>query len=205
MKKISGIYKITSPSGKIYIGSSINICNRIKYYKCLDCKRQTRLYNSLLKYGWDNHTFEILEECGIEEMFKKETEYGMFYEVLGINGLNCTLPKNGDIKCYQSEETKLKKSLNQRGGKNNFFGKKHSEEALEKIRNAQLGRKHTLEHRMKVSKNHAKVNSKIVLNLETGVYYESCKEAALYNNYNHSTLKSKLNGSTKNNTKLIYA
>jgi len=44
-----GIYKITSPSGKIYIGQSINIEKTWKYrYKNLNaCKRQTILYNSL--------------------------------------------------------------------------------------------------------------------------------------------------------------
>jgi hypothetical protein len=32
---IVGIYKITSPSGKVYIGQSINIERRIKEYKNL--------------------------------------------------------------------------------------------------------------------------------------------------------------------------
>ena len=48
-----GIYKITSPTNKIYIGQSTNIENRWNdYYKMIRCKRQTRLYNSLKKYGF---------------------------------------------------------------------------------------------------------------------------------------------------------
>ena len=39
-----GIYKITNPSGKIYIGQSVNIDNRISSYKNLKCKNQTKLY-----------------------------------------------------------------------------------------------------------------------------------------------------------------
>ena len=60
---ICGIYKIISPSGKIYIGESENIPNRIYYYKIVSCKKQRRLYNSIKKYGWENHIFEIIEEC----------------------------------------------------------------------------------------------------------------------------------------------
>jgi len=59
---MTGIYKITSPSGKIYIGSSINIDKRIKYYSSGNCKGQIRLFNSIVKYGWNNHILEILEE-----------------------------------------------------------------------------------------------------------------------------------------------
>ena len=52
-----GIYKITSPTNKIYIGQSIDIENRFTKYKSLDCKNQVRLYNSLKKYGFDKHKF----------------------------------------------------------------------------------------------------------------------------------------------------
>lgn len=54
-----GIYKITSPSGKLYIGQSINIKRRFNYYKGLHCKKQIKLYNSLLKHGFENHKCEV--------------------------------------------------------------------------------------------------------------------------------------------------
>ena len=44
-KNMIGIYKITSPSNKIYIGQSTDIEGRIKGYKSLSCKKQTRLLN----------------------------------------------------------------------------------------------------------------------------------------------------------------
>lgn len=47
--------------------------------------------------------------------------------------------------------------------------------------------------------------AKIVLNLDNGIFYESCKEASLLYGLPHSTLKCKLNGSMKNNTNFIYA
>ena len=62
-----GIYKITSPNNNIYIGQSINIEKRfVQYKKLRSCCNQIKLYNSFVKYGVDNHIFEIIEECNIE-------------------------------------------------------------------------------------------------------------------------------------------
>lgn len=47
MRKIIGIYKITSPLGKVYIGQSHDINNRFKYYFSMRCSGQKHLYNSL--------------------------------------------------------------------------------------------------------------------------------------------------------------
>ena len=49
-----------------------------------------------------------------------------------------------------------------------------------------------------------KTTNRIILNIETGVYYNSVKEASKYLEYKESTLASKLNGTRKNNTNLIY-
>ena len=48
-------------------------------------------------------------------------------------------------------------------------------------------------------------NSKLVLNKENGVFYESVKEAAESINMKYATLKKKLIGRNPNNTNLIYA
>ena len=61
-KDISGIYKITSPSGKIYIGRSYRIKERWRSYKRMDCKDQNKLFSSFAKYGTDNHNFEIIHQ-----------------------------------------------------------------------------------------------------------------------------------------------
>jgi len=49
-----------------------------------------------------------------------------------------------------------------------------------------------------------KRNSKIVLNLNSGIFYDSAKEAAMCHGIKHSTLKSRLNGNNKNKSNLIY-
>lgn len=88
----TGIYKITSPSGKVYIGQSVDIQQRFYYYKKgKNYKIQTRLRHSIEKYGIENHLFEILHLCTVEELNAYERYYQDLFDVLGPNGLNCTL------------------------------------------------------------------------------------------------------------------
>jgi hypothetical protein len=100
-----GIYKITSPTRKIYIGQSTNIENRKYYYSSIKCNKQHKLYNSLQKHGWEQHIFEIIEECSLDQLNEREIHWGLYYDVLGENGLNLRL---GDANGFCSEETKKK-------------------------------------------------------------------------------------------------
>ena len=68
-----GIYKITSPSNKIYVGKSIDLDERKKNYKYEGRrKKQHKLNNSINKYGWENHLFEIIEICEEENINDRE-------------------------------------------------------------------------------------------------------------------------------------
>lgn len=164
-----GIYKIISPSGKIYIGQSQNINNRIKDYKSLrNCKLQTRLYNSFIKYGVENHIFEIVEECSSENLNNRERYFQEFFKVLERNkGLNCyytrTESKSGKLSLetrlkisksnegrIMSPETRKKIGDAQRGEKSHMWGKKHSKELIEKMSKIKLGKKFSKETRKKI-------------------------------------------------------
>ena len=68
----TGIYKITNPNGKVYIGQSIDIDKRWNKYKVKNCKPQIRLYNSLNKYKPENHVFEVIEKCLLEQLNERE-------------------------------------------------------------------------------------------------------------------------------------
>ena len=100
--KIVGIYKITSPSNRVYVGQSKNIYSRIKCYEKLRCKAQTKLYNSLKKYGFENHTIEIIEQCSVDELNDLEIQYISLYDCCNT-GLN--ISPGGYLK---SKETILK-------------------------------------------------------------------------------------------------
>lgn len=108
--KTGYVYKITSPTNRIYIGSTSNIKKRWGDYRCEDCKSQRKLYNSFKKYGVNNHKFEIIWEGTIDDMLQQELILGMKFNVLNINNLNCKLPKLEDYYTFISEETRLKMS-----------------------------------------------------------------------------------------------
>jgi group I intron endonuclease len=101
-----GIYKITSPSGKVYIGQSKALEKRKAEYIRLECKGQPRLYNSIIKYGFTAHTYEIVEECLFEELNIRERYWQDFYDVIGENGLNCILTAADEKPKTYSQETR---------------------------------------------------------------------------------------------------
>lgn len=90
-KGVSGIYKITNPEGKCYIGGSKNVDRRIKNHKgsqSINCKLQS----SYDAFGVENHTFEVIEECSLLELSQKEYYYQVLYNCID-DGLNIILTK----------------------------------------------------------------------------------------------------------------
>ena len=153
-----GIYKITSPSGKIYIGQTVNIEKRFYKYKYIKSSvSQIKLHRSFLKYDINNHIFEIIEQCDMEQLNKRERYWQEFYNCID-NGLNCKYTKTNDKSGVLSDETKLKISLSNKGKKlseehiNKLRGQSLSKEHKEKIRNSKLGNKHSKETCLKMSK-----------------------------------------------------
>jgi group I intron endonuclease len=144
--KIIGIYKITSPTGKYYIGQSTDVIGRKNKYSTLKCKSQPKIYRSLMKYGWDNHIFDIIEECDIEQLDDLEFKWKLFYNSVD-EGLNCHyVDLNGG---YKSEETK-KKMSNSHIGKHKL-SKKHIDIIIKTNTGNQynVGRKHSEESNLK--------------------------------------------------------
>jgi group I intron endonuclease len=200
-----GIYKITNPNGRIYIGQSINIERRWISYKKLNCKDQPSLYSSLKKYGFKNHKFEVIEECLIEELDNKEIEWGKFYDVLSNKHLNNRLGKGrGTV----SEETKKLMSKNSRGisrGK----GMKFTEQHKQNISKSKTGCKYPNFKTRKdkgISKNNhieavikSKIKPIIQLDLEGNFIkeWESGKEASRVLNINQANINIICNGKGK--------
>ena len=203
------IYKITSPTNKIYIGSTNNFNRRIKEYKSLKHKQQTRLYNSFLKHGYNKHIFEIIEECEIENLYIRERYWQEHFNVLNkYCGLNCQYVNTSDKPKYLSEETKLKISKATKGKNNPRYNKEVSIITKNKISKANKGRKQSLELNKKqsqrmINNNYSKL-SKEIIDEESGIIYKSIRQAALNLNINYSTLKLYLNNKLKNKTTLKY-
>lgn len=236
------IYKITNPSGRVYIGQTINFKRRLKEYRKLKCDTQPRLYNSFKKFGFDRHKIEILEYCKEEELNDRERYYQDFYNVLSRKGLNCRLTSSNDKSGRLSEETikKLKyKDFSYMVGNDFRTGIKHSEETKNKIRNTLIenakkpdyvngmtgrsgelnpfyGKKHSEKTKnilrkksasnkkaIEILKSYNLERRQLLLNTETGVYYESIREASNFLDINYGTLKAMLSGRYRNNSNLI--
>jgi len=147
--KIIGIYKITSPYGKIYVGKSKDIKQRWLGYKTRQNKKQTKLYNSFNKYGVENHIFEIIEICDISVLSERETFFIKKYNTYNTdNGLNLT--GGGEGRDYLCEEDRKKIGDFHRGNKYNL-GRITSDETKEKLRQIGKVRIFTDEHRKKIS------------------------------------------------------
>lgn len=148
-----GIYKITSPTGRVYIGQSVNIEKRFRHYRSKnESTKQRRLKLSFDKYGIENHKFEVVEECSVDQLNDRERYWQDYYNVLDQKkGLNCVLTKSKDKSGYTSKETLNILSACQSGSNNGMYGKKHSEETKEKIRKKAIGRKASEETRKKLS------------------------------------------------------
>lgn len=91
--KKCGIYKITNPDGFYYIGLSKDISFRFESH-ILGNSTNTHLHNSILKFGVENHSYEILEECLEHELREKELFYikNSDHNFL-LNSLGCDVKK----------------------------------------------------------------------------------------------------------------
>jgi group I intron endonuclease len=233
-----GIYKITNPIGKIYIGQSTDIYKRIRSYRYSSTSKQIKLHRSIVKYGLDNHIFEVIEECSIEELNNRERYWQEHYHVIGENGLNCNLQKSTDKSGKLSEETIEKIRKNRKGIVSKYknpelrsyriskslTGKKLSDDHKRSLSIAQTGLKRSKEAIMKSVEKRRGIKfddafkekirirqtgstnsfAKIALNIETGIFYETAKEAAesigwTYNRFNHY-----INGRTKRKIPFVY-
>lgn len=227
-----GIYKITSPSGKIYIGQSIDIKRRFNLYKRNACKGQPILYRSLIKYGHQSHIFEVLCECNASELNNKERYYQDLFLAVGSNGLNCMLTKSKDKSGGHNKNTKLLISQKKTGSitsaetkiKLSISLKKNSKAIAERMRTLNTGKKFTDSHKSKISKANKGITkseehkdklraanlgkkrefSKIILDLNTGIFYGSVQDAANASCKKYSTLAGNLNGQKVNNTQFLY-
>jgi group I intron endonuclease len=105
-----GIYKITNPKGKVYIGQTINYDRRKKEYVRQKGKGQPLLNKSMLEYTSERHLFEIIEECKLEQLDEKEKHWKEHYiDLLGWEDvLFCHIidGKGG----FKSLKTKIKMS-----------------------------------------------------------------------------------------------
>jgi hypothetical protein len=191
-----------------YVGMGSKKWNRVSSKK----NRNQWWLNITKKYGYD---YIFLDENLTEyEAFELEKYWikRIGRNDLGLGTLvNLTDGGEGKSGCKHTQESILKIKEKR---KNQIITQKHkdkisisgigrivSQQTKEKISKLHLGSKRTEETKQKM-RGHKTGN--LVLNFETGIFYQSCREAATYCSLNSSTLKNMLSGRRTNKSKLRY-
>jgi group I intron endonuclease len=123
------IYKIINKkNGLIYVGCTINSLEKRfneHLYRCFKTDYKSKLYNSMKKYGQDNFTIELIEECDLDMIYETEKKYVESYDSYN-NGLNSTFGGEGCLGYTHSPEIRQKISENTKNG-NSHKGKTYEE------------------------------------------------------------------------------
>lgn len=104
-----GIYKITNiVNNKCYIGQSVHIERRFREHKNRSyfTEYETPLYKAIKKYGIENFTFEIIEECEKSELSDREIFYINKYNSYSKMGYNLTNGGKGYSGTHTIEHNK---------------------------------------------------------------------------------------------------
>jgi len=169
----SGIYKITSPSGKIYIGQSSNIERRIIEHKSRSKSKNLKLYSSIRKYGIENHIIKVLFLS--ENKYEKDRMESIY------------------IRYYNTIEKGLN-HIDVLSGGCGFSGKKHTEENVVKIKKRMNGF---------TPVNAIKKRMKKVFCGYTNKYYNSISECARDLNISQPLASMQFNGKVINKYNII--
>lgn len=124
------IYKIENKiNGKIYIGQTTkDVQQRISTHMKIN---KYYIQKSLNKYGLDSFTISVIDQADSQNSLDEKEKYWIsFYDCRAPKGYNCTAGGDG------------------------VRGYKHTEEAIEKNREAHLGKRVSDETRLKMSKAH---------------------------------------------------
>jgi hypothetical protein len=116
------IYKITSPSGKVYVGQTVQtLKERIACHKKVS-SNCTLLKRAISKYG-DEMVYEIIEEVPDEYLDERETYWIKELNSLAPNGYNCSTGGNDKKRLSQVLKDKIRDGMNiQRIKKNGHLG-----------------------------------------------------------------------------------
>ena len=209
LRGVSGVYRIRNlTNNKFYIGSTNNLYKRFIQHKALLEKgvhHSVYLQRAFDKYGTSQFIMEVLLLCKQEYLLYYEQQ--LIYELEPDYNMNKHATSNRGYKWSEqsrqkaskaqlgnqnalghklSEESKQLISASRKGKRigeqNGFYGKTHTEEAKQRIRDAQTGRKHSEDTRKKQARSHYKP-------VRIGdIVYESLNAASEASGINKTTL-----------------
>lgn len=140
MSKYIVYLRTNTVNGKQYVGQTNNFQRReYDWYNINWDYAGSLINNARKKYGVENWNTEILKECSTVD----ETNYWETFYIKQLNtkypsGYNLTDGGEGSIGCVFSDERKKKLSEKMKGEGNPFYGRHHTEETLEKLKNRKI-------------------------------------------------------------------
>lgn len=158
--------------------------------------------NAIIKYGWDNFEhFIIMDSLTAEEANYYEELLISLYDLRNPN-VGYNIAKGGNNHTHSEETKKLisEHHADFSGEKHPMWGKHHSEETKEKIRQARLGSHASEETKKKISNATKGTNNpraKKVLCIETGQVFDTAKEASIWAKRDNSSICKCCNGRLK--------
>ncbi len=121
------VYKLTSPSDKVYIGVTNKTAQNRFNDHCND-SRPRKLKTAIDKYGKDSFTIEVIDEAEtLEELYNLERKY---------------------IKTFDS----MNLGYNMTEGGEGTFGRKATKETKSRMSKARIGKKLSAKHKQAISK-----------------------------------------------------
>ena len=215
------VYKHTSPSGKIYIGVTVQK-PEYRWNHGRGYKKQIYFWNAIQKYGWENFNHEILytnltrykasklEHKLVEELKANKPEFGYNLKDGGISDYSSeylSQKQKERFSALRQDEIAWKefcKSQARPGSQNGMYGKHHSDEAKRKISENQNlsenGRqsiaKATKERQLGANNIKARAVVQTTKNLEFIAEFSTIREAAkslMFTDKNLSSIETYIN------------
>ena len=196
---IGTIYKLTSPSKKVYIGQTMNLKDR---KRCLYNKNKQysghKLDNAIKKYGIENFSYEIVVQVEMNDktLLRKCLDFLEKYYIEKFdsyyNGYNMTIGGSGSKGCFQTEESRKKISEKAKGRKGSMLGRHLTKEQKDKIsefaktrigdKNPFFGKTHTEDTKDKIGIANGKPVIQMDLEENFIAEFRSAREAAKFLN-----------------------
>lgn len=167
-----GIYTIKNLiNGKQYVGQSINIQKRWSQHKSdyIHNENKKILYKAMRKYGIENFSFEVLEECPIDKLDEKEIFWIKELNTLNPNGYNISQGGTGNSSLQNNYEELAKAYLIH-----------HNSKKVAEIYNCDFKTVLNACHTMGVPLNNTKERAVIQIDINTNkeiAYYSNIHEA----------------------------
>ena len=155
-------------NNKVYVGRTCQTLESRAGHKGTRYQGCIKFWNAIQKYGWENFKCEIIEKDltdgeaqVLEEKYIRlfdsvDNGYNVLYDSSNYSD-NYRKSVSEAVKSSSKNKERAEKLKETMKGKNNpFYGKHHTKETIEKMRNVKLGKKLTEEHKKKISEHNTR-------------------------------------------------